>query len=205
MADSDAPPDLRRRLDRWTRRAEDAVARAVHRPDAFWWLALLTALENTVIPLTVEPVVVPLMLLYRDRAWLLAAAMAAGSILGGIVMYAAGAGLAEALAPLLAIDRGAGEAFAARLEREGFWAIVVFAATPLPYQVATVGAGAAGFPFASFLVAITIGRGTLYAAFALAAVLCGARLAPIVERRRREALAIATLAGVLSVTAILFW
>ncbi len=185
----------RARGEGWIDRAERRVAAAVHRRDAFWWLTFVTAVENTVIPLTVEPIVVPLMVLYRDRAWLLAAAMALGSVLGGVAMYAAGAGLATALDPLLDVRGDAAAAFAERLAENGFWVLFIFAASPLPFQAATTGAGAAGYPFLWFLLAITLGRSAVYATFALGAVLVGERFAAVVQKHRGRAMLGGTLVG----------
>jgi membrane protein YqaA with SNARE-associated domain len=175
---SDDPRSHDRRRSRPLARFERWLETAVHRPGAFWWLVAATAIENTVVPLTVEPIVVPLMALYRDRVVPFAAAMWLGSIVGGIAMYGLGLGLAAGVAPWWA-DPTAAEAaagFVERLEGEGFWAIFVFAISPLPYQAATLGAGVAGYPFAMFVVAITFGRGLLYAGFAVAVRVLGSAL-----------------------------
>jgi undecaprenyl-diphosphatase len=172
-------------------RFEHWLQTAVHRRGAFWWLVLITALENTVVPLTVEPVVLPLMALYRDRAVPFAAAMALGSVLGGSVMYGVGLGLAAGFEPWWQGTAGAEAAadFVARLEDEGFWALFVFAISPLPFQAATLGAGLAGYPFAAFLAAISLGRGLLYAGFAVAAWALGGTLHEIVDRHKLTVLA----------------
>jgi len=185
MADrpsASAAPTRRRRFARFERWLETAV----HRRGAFWWLVLITALENTVIPLTVEPIVVPLMALYRDRVVPFAAAMALGSVLGGIVMYGLGVGLATGLAPWWegTASAAAAAGFVERLEGEGFWAIFVFAISPLPYQVATLGAGLAGYPVLAFLAAIILGRGLLYAGFAVAVWVLGGALHDVMERHK---------------------
>ena len=171
-------------------RLEDWVERAVHRRGAFWWLVLATALENTVIPLTVEPIVVPLMAIYRDRVVPFAVAMALGSVLGGLLMYALGVGLTAGLAPwwegTASAEAAAG--FVDRLEGEGFWAIFVFAISPLPYQVATLGAGLAGYPLPAFVLAIATGRSLLYAGFAVAVWVLGGALQTVLERHKATVL-----------------
>ncbi|MFP4126213.1 MAG: YqaA family protein [Alphaproteobacteria bacterium] len=179
---SPGAPSWRHRLARF----ETWLEGAVHRRGAFWWLVLITALENTVVPLTVEPIVVPLMALYRDRVVPFALAMALGSVLGGLAMYALGLGLSAGLAPwwegTASAEAAAG--FVERLEGEGFWAIFVFAISPLPFQVATLGAGLAGYPLAAFLTAITLGRGLLYAGFAVAVWTLGSTLHGVMERHK---------------------
>jgi len=179
---SPGAPAPRRRFARF----EHWLETAVHRPGAFWWLVLITALENTFVPLTVEPIVVPLMALYRDRVAPFALAMALGSVLGGLAMYGLGIGLAAGLAPWWegTASAEAAEGFVARLDGEGFWAIFIFAISPLPYQVATVGAGIAGYPFWAFFAAITLGRGLLYAGFAVAVWVLGSALHGVMERHK---------------------
>lgn len=197
---SSGAPTRRRRFARF----EAWLEAAVHRRGAVWWLVLIAALENTVIPLTVEPIVVPLMALYRDRVVPFAAAMALGSVLGGLAMYGLGLGLAAGLAPWWegTASATAAAGFVERLEGEGFWAIFVFAISPLPYQVATLGAGLAGYPLPAFLAAITLGRGLLYAGFAVAVWVLGEALHDLIERHKLavviggSALALAVIVGV---------
>jgi undecaprenyl-diphosphatase len=185
-------------------RFENWLERAVHRRGAFWWVLLATAVENTVIPLTVEPIIVPLMAIYRDRIAPFAIAMAAGSVLGGILMYGLGSALAAGVAPWWegTSTAQAAAGFVERLEGEGFWAIFIFAISPLPYQVATVGAGLAGYPFGWFLTAIVVGRSLLYGAFALAVWLLGAAFGDWMQQHKMTVviggslLAVAAIAGV---------
>lgn len=165
---------------------ENWVHEGLQRPQVFWWLTLVTALENTFIPLTLEPIVVPIMAIERDRAWRLALALWIGSVLGGLIMYAIGAGVMDAIAGLAHADVGNFEGFEDYLRTWGFWAIFVFAISPLPYQAATLGAGAADYPFAWFLLAIVFGRGLLYLGFAAGAVLIGRSFAAFVEQHKRE-------------------
>lgn len=187
------------RFERW-------LETAVHRPGAFWWLVAATAIENTVVPLTVEPIVVPLMALYRDRIVPFAAAMWLGSIVGGIAMYGLGLAFAAGFAPWWAGPTGAEAAagFVERLEGEGFWAIFVFAISPLPYQVATLGAGVAGYPFAMFAVAITLGRGLLYAGFALAVWVLGSALHEAMARHKVTVLVGGSVVAIVVVLALGF-
>jgi membrane protein YqaA with SNARE-associated domain len=199
-ADASRPTGRFARFERW-------LERAVHRPGAFWWLTLATALENTLIPLTVEPVVVPLMALYRDRVVPFAAAMALGSILGGLVMYGLGAALAAGLAPWWedTASAAATQDFVDRLEGEGFWAIFIFAISPLPYQVATLGAGLAGYSFGWFVLAIVTGRGLLYAGFALAVWTLGGALHDVVERHKLTVLVGGSALALAVVALIALW
>jgi undecaprenyl-diphosphatase len=189
-----APGRPLERCERW-------LERAVHRRGAFWWLLLATAVENTVVPLTVEPLVVPLMAIYRDRIVPFASAMAAGSVLGGLAMYGLGLALAAGLAPwwegTASAEAAAG--FVERLEGEGFWAIFIFAISPLPYQVATVGAGLAGYPFLWFLTAITLGRGVLYGGFAVAVWLLGAAFGGWMHQHKVTVLVVGSLLALLTI------
>lgn len=200
----DTHPVRRRTPRRPVDRFEQWLERAVHRPGAFWWLVVATAVENTVVPLTVEPIVVPLMALYRDRIVPFAVAMAIGSVLGGVTMYGLGAAVTAGLAPLWAEAASAQSAtgFVSRLEEEGFWAIFLFAISPLPFQVATVGAGLGGYPFGWFLTAIVLGRGLLYTGFALGVALLGTAFAAQVERHKMSVLVVGSVLAVLATIAL---
>jgi len=204
MSDGSPPHDPARR--RPLARFERWLEAAVHRPGAFWWLVAATAVENTVVPLTVEPIVVPLMALYRDRIVPFAAAMCLGSVLGGIAMYGLGLGVAAGAASwwtgTASAEAAAG--FVQRLEGEGFWAIFVFAISPLPYQVATLGAGLADYPFVTFFVAITLGRGLLYAGFALAVWVLGSALHDAIARHKVTVLVGGSVLAILVVVALGF-
>ncbi|NBB71940.1 MAG: hypothetical protein GVY33_16710 [Alphaproteobacteria bacterium] len=202
MSDGSPPhhPPRRRPLARFERWLETAV----HRRGAFWWLVAATAVENTFVPLTVEPIVVPLMALYRDRIVPFAVAMWLGSVVGGIAMYGLGLGVAAGAAPWWAGTASAEAAagFVQRLEGEGFWAIFVFAISPLPYQMATVGAGLADYPFVKFMVAITVGRGLLYAGFALAVWVVGSALHEVMARHKVTVLIGGSVVAILVVLAL---
>jgi undecaprenyl-diphosphatase len=185
------------RFERW-------LARAVHRRGAFWWLVLATAVENTLVPLTVEPIVVPLMAIYRDRIVPFAAAMATGSVIGGVVMYGLGLALAAGVAPwwegTATAEAAAG--FVERLDAEGFWAIFIFAISPLPYQVATIGAGLAAYPLVGFLTAIVLGRSLLYGGFALAVWLLGSAFGGWMHRHKITVLVGGSVLAVLAIVGV---
>ncbi len=195
----DPPPRPRRPLARF----EHWLERAVHRRGAFWWLLLATAVENTVVPLTVEPIVVPLMAIYRDRIVPFAAAMATGSVLGGVAMYGLGLALAGGLAPWWEDTATAAAAsdFVQRLEGEGFWAIFIFAISPLPFQAATLGAGLAAYPFGWFLTAIVVGRGLLYGGFAIAIWVLGTAFSGWMQRHKITVLVVGSVLAVLLILA----
>ncbi len=184
----------------WTERLERWVAGRIEGPGALRWLTAAAAIENTVVPLTLEPIVVPLMALYPKRAFGLAAAMAIGSTLGGVVMYAVGAGLADALVRFVpALAQAAASADGGPIATYGFWAILLFAATPLPYQVATVGAGAVGYPFLPFLLAVVLGRTVAYAILATAARLASITAGRALERYRHRLVPLGLAAGAAAV------
>jgi len=188
-------------------RAERLIETAVHRPGAVWWLVLITAVENTFVPLTVEPIVVPLMALYRDRIVPFALAMLAGSILGGLAMYGLGIALAAGFAPWLADIAGVDAAggFVERLEEHGFWVIFAFAVSPLPYQIATLGAGLASYPFAWFMVAIVVGRTLLYTGFAIVVWVLGTAAHEQMERYKMPVLIAGTVVAIGFIGATVIW
>ncbi|RED12983.1 YqaA family protein [Pontivivens insulae] len=143
-------------------------------------LALASFLESTIVPIPLEILVAPLMVANPKRAWSIAVVIWLGCLVGATLFYALGALLYEPfIAPLLTW-LGLAEALAgmeARLsERGAFVALFLVSVTPVPFQIATLGAGAFGVNFFIFIAAIASSRGLRYFGLALLARLLGDRL-----------------------------
>ena len=102
--------------------------------------------------------------------WLLGAAAGLGAALGELVGYLVGYG----------IERGANlsksrfskqhEFAKGLLERWGFWAVAVFAATPLPDDLIGIACGAVRYPLAKFFAATLLGKIVMHWAIAWSGV-----------------------------------
>ena len=119
-------------------------------------------LEGAVLPIPIEAVTVPLMQLHRERLWRIAAIAFAGYFASALTGYAIGALAFDTIgAPIVATfgwEAGMAQ-MQGFLARYGFWAMMGMAVTPLPTQVAMIGAGLFGLPLPAFVLAIVLGRG----------------------------------------------
>ena len=173
-------------------------------PQGLWGLFAASFLETTVVPIPFETVLVPMMLANRSRLWLIATIAFLGCIVGAVAGYAAGYLAYEAIGrPILTFLNLANEftEFQRNLQSNGFWVIVAVGITPVPFQVATVGSGVAGYPLGLFVVAITIGRSFRYYGLALLARLFGRTVQDMIEKHTRTA---RVMALVIAVTALAY-
>jgi len=168
----------------------EAARRWARSREGMWGLFAASFLETTVVPIPIEAVLVPMMLANRSRLWLIATVAFLGCIAGGIAGYAVGYLAYESVGqPLLsALDfTEQFQAFQHDFQSNGFWVIVAVGITPVPFQVATVGSGVAGYPLGLFVVAITIGRSIRYYGLALLARLFGRTVQEMIEKHTRTA------------------
>ena len=133
--------------------------------------ALLGFLENTIVLFAMEPLFLPIMASRGKGAWWVATFLLAGNVVGGVVMYALGHWLAEPVIEPLVHSLGISDQYAQTtddLKENGFWAVFLVGVTFIPFQAGAAAAGAIGYAFPLFILAITISRAIRY--FALAAL-----------------------------------
>lgn len=135
-------------------------------------LALASFLESTVVPIPLEILVAPLMVARPKSSLRVAWAIWLGCLAGAALFYLVALLLyGPVVAPALeAVGwTGALEQLRERLGEQGvFAAVFLISLTPVPFQVATLGAGASGANFAVFMAAVALSRGIRY--FGLAAL-----------------------------------
>ena len=113
---------------------------------AVWALAAVCFLQSLVLPVPPDLLLIPMVLAQRAKAWFFATVSTLSSTAGGLVGYAIGYFLYEAVGePLLGLwgYEGKIEVFEAYREEWGAWIIVAGALTPLPYKLVAVACGAA--------------------------------------------------------------
>ncbi|WP_300379304.1 VTT domain-containing protein [Henriciella sp.] len=150
---------------------------------------LIGFIENTIVVVPAEPIYMPLMALRRKTAWLVAAALLLGNVLGGLVMYWLGAVFADdAIQPLVTmLDANvAYEDTMAKLKTDGFATLFMVGVTPFPFQVGTAAAGAAGYSIPLFIIAVTLSRSIRYFAEAGLVMLVGDKAEAIMKRHELE-------------------
>jgi len=156
-------------------------------------------LETTVVPIPIEVVLLPYMAADRERAWRIATVTLLGCLLGAFLGYAIGYFLFETIGLRIVAwaDWSAElETFRGLFNAHGFWAILAVGVLPIPFQVAMLAAGAAGYSILWFTLAALLARGARY--YGLAWLV--KRFGPAALRRWREHKIAATLiaAGLLA-------
>lgn len=150
-------------------------------PHALVLLFFLSAMEATLLPIALELVLVPYMVLERKRIWLVSTVALAGFLVGAIGGYYIGFALfdtaGEWFISYLSMQDYYQE-FQETLKEDGFVAIFLVGVTPVPFQVAMLAAGAGDYPLSLFLLAAGTARALRYYALALIVLWLG----PYTER-----------------------
>jgi len=150
---------------------------------------LIGVLEASVIPLPMEPVIIPIMASRPKSVWLIALCLVIGNLIAGALIYWVIAELAPtALEPLVAW-LGAEVQYDDALKRvreDGFWALVLLDLTPIPFQIGIAAAGAAKFSFPLFLLTVLIARGIRYFALAGLVLAIGSRAQKWIDDHQLE-------------------
>ena len=166
-------------------RARAWVDRLLDSPYGLLWLGLLSAAETTVMPVPIELIMVPYMLARPRRLWWVAAVALAGNIAGALIGYAVGFFLFDTLGQTLLswLDaQQAYEQFEQTFSDNGFLAILTIGITPVPFQVALLAAGIAGYSLPLFVAAVGLSRGLRYFGLGLLVWLLGERALRLWQR-----------------------
>jgi membrane protein YqaA with SNARE-associated domain len=156
----------------WLRRLYDWTLNQAASPYAIWLLALIAFVESSIFPVPPDVLLIPMVLAARSRAWLIAAVCTAASVSGGLLGYAIGALLFDAIgAPVLELygylDKFSD--FQQRYNEYGAWIVFGAGLTPFPYKVITIASGVTDLDLATFTVASVLARGLRF--FFIAALL----------------------------------
>jgi membrane protein YqaA with SNARE-associated domain len=146
-------------------------------------------LEATMLPVPVEAVLAPYMQMRRDILWWLATVALAGFMASALLGYGVGALAFDEIGVPLIARLGWGPAYdeaSAALASGGFWAMLAIGLTPVPTQIAMIGAGALGVPLAVFVPAMLVARGLRYYGLALLVTVFGDRIVGWFARRRHD-------------------
>ena len=174
----------------------ERLMRAAAHKRANYWLALISFIESSVFPIPPDTMLIPMVLADRRNAWRAAGICTVASVLGGMLGYAIGALLYEAIGLPLLEFYGYAEKFASFTDQYNEWgAWIVFGAgiTPFPYKVITIASGVAHLDLAVFVIASVLARGLR---FYLVAALCW-KFGPAVQNTIEKNLGLWTTAGFL--------
>jgi len=149
-------------------------------------LGLIAFVESSVFPIPPDVPLIAMVLARRERAWRYALIASVCSVLGGLLGYAIGALLFEAVGARVVALYGYQEAFArfeALFAEWGWWLVAGAGFTPFPYKVITIASGVARLDLATFVIASTVARSARF--FLVAALLWyfGPAIRDLIERR----------------------
>lgn len=130
-------------------------------PRAPLWLAIISFAESSFFPIPPDVLLLPMCLARRDQAWRLALICTVASVAGGVVGYAIGFYLFDAVARPIFAAYGKPDALATFqhwYDQWGLLLILVKGMTPIPYKIVTIASGAAHFDFVVFVLASIVTR-----------------------------------------------
>ncbi|AWI83583.1 cytochrome B [Alloyangia pacifica] len=168
-----------RRLYDWTMSLAD-------HPKALWGLAAVSFIEASVFPIPPDVLMIPMILAAPRRAWLIALVATLASVVGGLFGYAIGHFFFDSIGrPILETLGKADsmEAFNARFNGVGFWAVLIAGITPFPFKVITIMSGWTAMPLGVFVTTAIIARAFRF--FIVAGLLraFGAPIRDFIEKR----------------------
>lgn len=158
---------------RWMRGLYDWTMHWAETPQSMAALFLIAVAESSVFPIPPDVLLIAIVAASPAR-WLSAAGLCTlGSLIGGAIGYAIGAGLMASVGHAI-VDFYSAQAQWDRVVEIytgtwGIWFLAAAAFTPIPYKVATIAAGATGMAFWPFMGVSLLGRAGRF--FAVAAIL----------------------------------
>jgi membrane protein YqaA with SNARE-associated domain len=118
-------------------------------------------IESSVFPIPPDLMLIPMVLADRKKAFWYATIATVGSVLGGLLGYAIGYYLLEAVGQPVIRFYGLAQKFdqaAAWFNENGVWVLIAKGMTPIPYKLLTITAGAVKMNLLAFTGASIIAR-----------------------------------------------
>lgn len=155
-------------------------------PKAPYVLGTVSFVESSVFPIPPDVLLIPMVIADRLKAWWYALLCTVTSVLGGLLGFAIGALLFDAVAqPILEFYGYADkfDSFAGRYNEWGAWIVFIAGVTPFPFKVITIASGATGLSLPIFIVASIIARGLRFFVVAALLYFLGPPIRAFIERR----------------------
>jgi membrane protein YqaA with SNARE-associated domain len=163
-------------------------------------LFALSMAETLIIPIPIETILIPWMLSHPRRRWTIATVALAGNITAAALGYWLGVLAMEQWGDALIALFGSAEtyqSFAEQMRTNGFMSILAVGVTPTPLQIAMLAAGATGYSFPLFLLAVTVSRSLRYYGLAVLVHFAGDAALGLWKRYSKQiGLALLVLAGI---------
>jgi membrane protein YqaA with SNARE-associated domain len=143
------------------RRLYDWTMRMAADERAPWALAIVSFVESSFFPIPPDVMLVPMVLSRREKAWWYATIATVASVIGGILGYAIGYYLYDAVGlPILKFygNEHALDGFKGFVRDYGVPAVIIKGMTPIPYKVVTIAAGVGQMNLLAFIGASIVAR-----------------------------------------------
>jgi membrane protein YqaA with SNARE-associated domain len=143
------------------RRLYDWTMRMAADERAPWALAVVSFVESSFFPIPPDVMLVPMVLSRREKAWWYATIATVTSVIGGLLGYAIGYYLYDAVGlPILKFygNEHALDGFTAFVRDYGVPAVIIKGMTPIPYKVVTIAAGVGQMNLMAFIGASIVAR-----------------------------------------------
>ncbi|MFC0336881.1 membrane protein YqaA, SNARE-associated domain [Kushneria avicenniae] len=180
-------------------RLGNRLSRLMDHPSAIWLLFLASMLETLIVPIPIETILIPWMVLRPKKRWWLAAVALGGNLLAAAIGYGLGVwAMGQFGDQLIALFGGqqAFETFDQRFSDNGFLAVLSIGVIPIPFQIAMLVAGSTGYSFFLFMVAAMLARGARYFGLALLVHFFGDRALRLWKRNERTMMVLLVVAVV---------
>jgi membrane protein YqaA with SNARE-associated domain len=167
-----------RRLYDWT------MGKAAH-PHAEWWLAIFAFMEASFFPIPPHPLLGLMCLAEPKKAIRFAVIATLASVAGGLLGYAIGYFVYEAVGTALLAALGLTESFpkaACYLREYGAEIIMIKGATPIPFKLLTITAGFIAMPLLVFIGASIVSRSISFMIVGVLFRLFGAPIKNFIDR-----------------------
>ena len=143
------------------RKTYDWMMRKAADEKAPWALGVVSFIESSFFPIPPDVMLIPMVMANRQKAWWYATIATVTSVLGGLLGYAIGYYLYEAVGiPILEFygKANALDSFIAFVHDYGVPAVIIKGMTPIPYKVVMIAAGVAKMDLLAFIGASIIAR-----------------------------------------------
>ena len=167
-----------RRLYDWT------MAKAAHR-HAEWWRAAFSFVEASFFPVPPHPLLGLMCLAEPKKAVRFAMIATLASVMGGLLGYAIGYFVYEAVGASLLAALGMTESFpkaACYLREYGAEIIMIKGATPIPFKLLTITAGFIAMPLLTFIGASVVSRSISFMIVGVLFRLFGASIKAFIDK-----------------------
>lgn len=180
-------------------RLGDRLAALMDHRRAIWLLLVASILETLIVPIPIETILIPWMVMRPEKRWRLAAVALAGNLLAAAIGYGLGAwAMGQFGDQLIALFGGqqAFNDFDQRFSDNGFLAVLTIGVIPIPFQIAMLVAGSTGYAFPLFMMAAMLARGARYFGLALLVHFFGDKALKLWKRNERTMMLLLAVAVV---------